>query len=156
MNKMEEGFSDPDKMQEFYNSLSAMSVACRDLIALSSLSLANYTLLRRDLALSAGKYKNETLFEKSHQSSLSANKLFGPEAQTALDEYRKDPATVVKTLVQSVQSFRDNRQPRHQSRQKNFSARNSFTSFKRYHKNFGWQRNGGQRGQQSTRGGCQS
>jgi hypothetical protein len=126
---LDAGFQSSQDLEEFYDSLGAMSIAYRDLISLASCQLTNFTMIHRNFALSGSKCQKEEFCKKARRSSLSSEGIFGPEAEAAWDDAKKDPTVVMGEMVDI---FRESNQKQQKS---NFNAKYTFTSYNSYKRN---------------------
>lgn len=117
---LEAGFTSQSQMEEFYQANQALLEASNDLLLLSSQSLTNFNLLRRDMLLATQRdvSKDATCRRKSRLSSLAADRVFGTETQAAVDEHNNSAATITTSIL----SARNKRQ------RFRFSAKSAFKS----------------------------
>lgn len=87
-------------------SQAALAVVVRDLLVTNVARAANLTLLRRDAVLATRPALDQRKRDRVRLSAFLPDKLFGPQADEALEEQARNPTTVLK---EAFQSFRNPR-----------------------------------------------
>ena len=87
-------------------SQAALAVFVRDLLVTNVARAANLTLLRRDAVLATRPALDQRKRDRVRLSAFLPDKLFGPQADEALEEQARNPTTVLK---EAFQSFRNPR-----------------------------------------------
>ena len=95
------GFTSEEDMLAFSASTEALALASSDALALTSLSLANSTLLIRQRAL--GQLKISAMVkDQAWRSELTPDAWFGPAASAAVEEERRDPTVQARAIGSAI------------------------------------------------------
>ena len=87
---LKEGFASEEETLAFQASSEALALAASDALALTSVGLANATLMVRQRALSQVK-PSPSVRDHAWTSELAPDAWFGPAAATAMEEEKRDP-----------------------------------------------------------------
>lgn len=80
-------------------SQAALAVFVRDLLVTNVARAANLTLLRRDAVLATRPALDQRTRDRVRLSAFLPDKLFGPQADEALEEQARNPTTVLRRPV---------------------------------------------------------
>ena len=95
------GWTSEEDMLAFQASTEALALASSDALALTSLSLANSTLLIRQRALGQLKV-SATVKDQAWRSELTPDAWFGPAASAAVEEERRDPTVQARAIGSAI------------------------------------------------------